>query len=306
MNSNAVLVLYYHRVNSLEIDTNLLAVSPSQFEQQMKYLKKNYVIPRFEEDWNLIDGPGVVITFDDGYLDNYEKALPILEELEIPATIFVSIGTMNQQRELWWDELERLLLIGGDIPAEFHLADDIYEYTWPTDTYEMKRNCYHSLHFLMKNFVNVDIRSKWFEQLWKWRGIQPGARSTHFTLDDVACRKLATSKYITIGAHTVSHPALAKLCGEAQKQEISSSLEHLSAILSKKIDIFSYPFGVEGRDFNQETIAICQQLGIRKAASTKRGLWHKKECSEYAIPRNCVQNWNLFQFREMIENLWKE
>ena len=110
MKQNKVLTLYYHRINILESDYNLLGVSPIKFRQQMLYLKQNYQIVRFEEDWSLLDQDAVSITFDDGYRDNLEYALPILEELEIPATIFISTGTIKQERELWWDELENLLL----------------------------------------------------------------------------------------------------------------------------------------------------------------------------------------------------
>ena len=90
-----IAVLYYHRVYVKQNDTNLLCVEPKKFEQQMKYLKKNYNILRFEEDWSKSDRDGIVITFDDGYLDNLTYALPILDELQIPATVFVSTGILS-------------------------------------------------------------------------------------------------------------------------------------------------------------------------------------------------------------------
>ena len=78
-------VLYYHRVYEKQCDINLLCVSPKMFEQQMKYLKKNFNILRFEEDWTKSDRDSVVITFDDGYLDNLTFALSVLEQLQNPA-----------------------------------------------------------------------------------------------------------------------------------------------------------------------------------------------------------------------------
>lgn len=305
MKEKKVLVLYYHRINSLERDTNCLCVSPYKFRQQIKYLKRNFIIPRFEEDWTLLDGAGVVITFDDGYLDNYQNALPILEELDIPATVFVSTGTMEQKRELWWDELEYLLLEGENIPAMFHLYDEIYEYIWRTDTYEMRLNCYWSLHFLIKNCISVEKRNEWFEQLWNWREKDFAARKTHLTLGKSSCIELAESKLITIGGHTVSHPSLAKLGIEDQRKEIKLSLEYLSELLSREIDVFSFPFGGRQTDYNQYTIEICKEFGIRKAATTQRGLWDRK-MGNYTIPRNGVKNCDLFEFKDMIERLWEE
>lgn len=304
MKDNKVLVLYYHRINSLNIDTNLLAVSPEQFRQHMKFLKRNYIIPRFEEDWSMLDGPGVVITFDDGYLDVYQNALPILEDLGIPATVFVCTGTMNQKREMWWDELENLILVGNDIPQRFHLVDEVFDYTWSTDTYEMRLNCYQSIHFLMKNCINVEKRNEWFEQLWNWRQKQPMARQTHLTVGDNTCIELAKSNLITIGGHTVSHPALAKLDVNEQKREIGLSLRYLARLLSREINVFSYPFGGARVDYNDDTINICRELGVVKAATTKTGIW-LKEKGDYTIPRNCVKNINLFEFEKMINMLWE-
>lgn len=103
-------------------------------------------------------------------MDNLTYALPILEELQIPATVFVSTGTLSNVRELWWDELETLLLDDGNYSNVFQLQDDIYNCEWKTDTYEFRLNCYKALHFLIKNYVNPSKREKWLEQLWKWRG----------------------------------------------------------------------------------------------------------------------------------------
>ena len=89
MGKNRVLVLYYHRVNVSEMDYNLLCVSPIRFRQQMLYLKNNYQIVRFEDDWNSLDTDAVAVTFDDGYLDNLTYAVPVLEELEVPADLLI-------------------------------------------------------------------------------------------------------------------------------------------------------------------------------------------------------------------------
>ena len=74
-------ILYYHRINDMQNDRHLLSVPPENFEQQIKFLKHNYNILRFEEDWSTIDRDSVVITFDDGYMDNLTEALPVLENI---------------------------------------------------------------------------------------------------------------------------------------------------------------------------------------------------------------------------------
>lgn len=305
MKRHKVLTLYYHRVNNLEADYNLLCVSPIKFRQQMLYLKHNYQIVRFEEDWNSLDTDAVVITFDDGYLDNVQYAVPILEELEMPATIFISTGTMDQTKELWWDELEYILLVGDDFPEAFRLEDDKFGCKWNTSTYEYRENCYKGLHYLMKNFITSDKREKWFGQLWNWRGQRRMVRENYLTVSRDDCRRLRESKMISVGAHTVTHPSLANLDKEYQEKEIESSINCLSQILEKKITLFSYPFGRPDADFNDDTVEICRRCGILKAASTEDALW-TSTVNPYKIPRKVVRNWDFSVFGEKIKSYWTE
>lgn len=302
MSVEKVLLLYYHRVNDLINDFNLLCVNQENFRQQMLFLKNNYEILRFEERWEN-HKEGVIVTFDDGYLDNLENAVPILEELDIPATIFVTTGNLYNQSEFWWDELEDILLVGEDSPKSFQLDDEIYACEWKTDTLSHRKNCYKSLHFLMKNCISIEKREKWLKILWRWKGKKSYAADEHMTLSDRHLRMLAMSDIITIGAHTVSHPSLARLSFEEQEKEIISSIKEIERITNRKIDIFSYPFGRWKNDYNEETLQICRTAGIKKAASTNPGVW-KKNCNSLQIPRNCVRNWNLFEFEAKIEEYW--
>ena len=129
-----VVVLLYHRVTTLISDPQLLAVSPDHFRAHLQFLKSNYTLVRFEEDWSKVEKPAVAITFDDGYADNARETLPILEKLRVPATFFVSTGTIGTEHEFWWDELEHLVFGENYFPLQFALADDRFGRTWPTST----------------------------------------------------------------------------------------------------------------------------------------------------------------------------
>lgn len=305
MRKNKILTLYYHRVNVSEPDYNLLCVSPTKFRQQMLYLKHNYQIVRFEDDWTQADSDAVVITFDDGYLDNLKYAVPILEELEIPATIFVSTGTIDQTRELWWDELEQILFSGDGFKNSFQLKDSEFQCQWDMSTLEYRKNCYMGLHYLMKNMINPEKREEWLKQLWMWRGQNRNVRESNLTVSSEDCKKLAESEVISIGAHTVSHPSLAALSLEEQEEEIRISIECLSQVLGKKITLFSYPFGVPEVDFNDDTVDICKKYGILKAASTEEALWNTA-VNLYKIPRKVVRDWGIYEFEKKINDYWIE
>jgi peptidoglycan/xylan/chitin deacetylase (PgdA/CDA1 family) len=102
------LILTYHRVDKVANDPHLLCVSPDNFENHLRFLKENYeVIPLPELLLRLrnkgLTGQEAVVTFDDGYRDNYTNALPLLEKYNCPATIFVTTGFLGQQASQSWD-----------------------------------------------------------------------------------------------------------------------------------------------------------------------------------------------------------
>ena len=107
----------------MQADMNAIAVSPTNFRAQIDYLKKNFPIVRFEENWDTVQKPAIAITFDDGYADNLTEALPILREAEVPATFFISTEHLGVGGEFWWDALERMVTGDGDYPKQFVLQD---------------------------------------------------------------------------------------------------------------------------------------------------------------------------------------
>ena len=72
----------------------------------------------------------MAITFDDGYADNLYTAKALLERYNIPATVFLTAGFIGQDREFWWDELDRLLLHPGTLPETLHLSINGRSYQW--------------------------------------------------------------------------------------------------------------------------------------------------------------------------------
>lgn len=294
-----VCVIFYHRVNELLFDQHNLCVSPVNFDQHMRYLKKNYNILRFEDDWQDTDRDSVVVTFDDGYLDNYENAIPILNELEIPATVFVSTSCLKGDREFWWDELETILLL-EDIPETFCLEDREYRCKWGTKSLGERMNCYRAVRRMMMNWTNYEKRCAWMNQLWEWSGYSRRTRMQNQTITDAICKEISEMKNITIGNHTVSHPGLGSLGWEDQMKEIKEAKQHLEKLTGKKVETLSYPLG----SYNEDTEQACKEVGIRKAATIERKLWNPHE-SPYEIPRFCIQNWNLWQFKAELEKTFQ-
>jgi peptidoglycan/xylan/chitin deacetylase (PgdA/CDA1 family) len=140
------LVLIYDRVTTLQTDPQQLAVGPEHFRAQLRRLKRHYRIDRFETPATDDGRRAVVITFDDGYADNCLEALPILEEEGVPATFFVSTGTIGTDREFCWDELERLLRVGDGHPPRIDLPLGEARFTAPTASDDERIAAYDALH----------------------------------------------------------------------------------------------------------------------------------------------------------------
>lgn len=294
-----VCVIFYHRVNELLFDQHHLCVSPANFEQHMRYLKKNYNILRFEDDWRGVDRDSVVVTFDDGYLDNYENAIPILNELEIPATIFISTSCLKGDREFWWDELETILFL-DNIPEVFSLEDRECGCRWGTKSLGERMNCYKVVRRMMMDFTNYEKRCAWMKQLWEWSGYSRHIRMQNQTITDAICKEISEMKNISIGSHTVSHPALGSLGWEDQMWEIKESKRYLEELTGEKVETLSYPLG----SYNEDTTRICSEVGIKKAATIVRNLWESHK-SPYEIPRFCIQDWGLWQFKAELEKTFQ-
>ena len=136
--SSKGLILMYHRVAELEIDPWSLSVTPQNFGEHLEVLQKHYHPLSLQQLVEALRGNkrpdrAVVVTFDDGYADNFYNAKPLLEKYNIPATFFISTGFIGQNREFWWDELERLLLQPRKLPEKLSLNIDGNVYQWNLD-----------------------------------------------------------------------------------------------------------------------------------------------------------------------------
>ena len=296
-----VIVLIYHRVTTLASDPQLLAVSPDNFRAQMKFLKSNFSVLRFEASWRKVQTPAVVVTFDDGYADNVREALPILEEVELPATFFVSSGAIGTQREFWWDDLERIILGDRNFENSFSLEDSRFGRTWPTTTAADRQTLYFEIHPLMKK-LEPGIREEWLMQLRRWARVGDEGREAYLAMTPKELRRLAQSSWVTIGAHTVTHTPLSSLPVEAQRKEIMESKRQLENLTGQRIAVFSYPFGCT-EDYNQSSITLCRDAGFVKVAANFPGQAHRIT-DPFQIPRQLVRNWPIQIFTDKINGFW--
>lgn len=299
-----ILTLLYHRINTKYDSVFNLSVNPKDFRNHIKYIKNNYNVVRFEDDWSLVDQNSICITFDDGYADNFLFALPILEEFKVPATVFVTTGYIGSKEEYWWDEMGRILTTLDCYPKSFRLNDSLYNYEWNTEDISGRIDMLKSLHWILKLDKDILKVDTVIEQLRNWSGINKNGRQDNLPMSIVQLKRISESQYITIGGHTIRHRSLGARTYNEQDMEITESVKFLRRTTGKRITTFSYPFGSKFH-YNNDTIEICKKNGIIKAASTNKGVW-KKGDGLYDIPRISIGDMNLFDFKRIVESYYNE
>lgn len=296
-----IVILLYHRCAVLETDPQLLAVTPENFAHQVKWLKERYPILRFDEPWDSVREPSVVLTFDDGYWDNYAYAVPILERLQVPATIFVSTERIGTGKEPWCDDVERIVLLNDNLlGAKIHLdlrkQGEMNVFIADED---VRRDLYYHVHDAVR-LMQPSEREEVLTEIEKTYGAVP-VRSSHRYMTEAELQELASSQYITIGGHTVTHSRLSVLSREKQREEIEGSVRCLEKIMHKKVTTFSYPFGGKA-DYNADSVAVVRDMNLKTASNFPGRVY--RNTSLYEIPRMIVRNWDWTTFPVMFEPFW--
>lgn len=279
-----IAVLMYHRIIDSDYNFWKLNISPATFEKHIKYISENYTVLRLEEEWDDLveaDRKYVVITFDDGYVDNYQFALPILEKYHVPATIFVSTDLIDTNEMYWWDELEKIFIVDKYI-GEFEFDDVLYRVA---DSNDRERVCL-KIRNRIKNMNPVERRGS-MSALRSALGVEQPYSSELRCVNTSELTKMSASPYITIGAHTKSHLSMGNIhSNELLRSEIEESLNILEKKTGKKVKVFAYPFGGD-EDWCSIADQIVAECGINKTALVRNGNISVKDRMRN-IPRHMV------------------
>jgi peptidoglycan/xylan/chitin deacetylase (PgdA/CDA1 family) len=273
--SGNVQILVYHRVNN-DKDPFFPGVPVDVFKSQMDYLASNFNIFSLEDGLERLikkDVPdnAIVITFDDGYRDNYTDAFPILKNLSIPATIFLATDAIGTQRTLWHDivfsafrETRVNLLKGfGNNSATYRL-----------NTVEEKLFAQGKILNFIRSQKDSE-RLRLIDSLLEELKVMDRKEAPRLMLSWEEARVMRNGG-ISFGSHTVTHPVLSKLSLDQVQHEIQESKKVIEESLSIAVRTFAYPNGKEN-DFNQSIKALLREAGYTCALTTQFGT---NECGQ--------------------------
>ena len=282
-------VLMYHRVSKEGIDPWDLCVEPEIFEAQLKWYKKNCKILSLDtliDNWreNKLKPHSIAITFDDGYLDNYTQAKPLLEKYNLPASFFITSGNTIDQSTFWWDQLAEIILKTEILPGRFsiHISEEIVVFdifgeehltppiraqltSWrfPQPSPNKRAELYYQLWFKLRG-LPANEQKKILKELQSAVAIE-NIPVTAPVMNAQQVKELSLHPLFSIEAHTVSHPFLAGTNENIQANEIRENKQTLESITEKKVKFISYPYG----SYDDNTLMLAKEESFTAALTTQ-------------------------------------
>lgn len=271
-------VLMYHRVLPRGADTyshDGIIVTPETFERQMRFLSRHFRLLTPDAFAHELSGPGfgrrsILVTFDDGWHDNFRNALPILRRHRVPAIVFVATAYVGTTRTFWQERLTRLLYRASRRPSP---ADDVLQ--------ELGEPHIESLSDAKAGALvrGVVTRLKTCEPI-VWERlisrleavmVSRGDPIDNFGEDQFLSwsevQTLAESDVVTVGSHAHTHTPLPALGLAGAKLELAQSRQELEAHGLPTPATCAYPNG----SIDHSTIAAARATGFKLGFSTGKG-----------------------------------
>lgn len=273
-----LIILYYHQASTGDLRSHWL------------YLCRHYRILHLEaalEELRMSQKAGVrrndrrsllALTFDDGYSDNYTHAFPLARELQIPMTIFLIPGYMENGDSFWW--ATRVIRLAQVSQVTFE------ERTYDLSNQEERKALAQAVDAHVRRCTSSIERQKFLASLYKMLEIP----SSVVIKDEPAplltwaqVQEMEDSGWVSFGAHTVHHPNLAFLADPVEVQrEVGECRTMLEQQLGHPVRLFAYPFGGIG-DHGAHAVkeagydwAVTTKSGVNTCQSDQYRLWRRK------------------------------
>jgi peptidoglycan/xylan/chitin deacetylase (PgdA/CDA1 family) len=307
--SKSLTVVNYHRIDDpdqLGLDSFRPNISahPTAFAQQMDYLGRWFNVVSLKDVVKWLNGEGclppyaALITFDDGYLDNYTQAYPILRQCNFPAIIFLTTGHIGTDNPFFWDLVAYSFYHTG---SDHVLFPNGQERTW-TNTTQRDQICKELIESL--KVLPDQEKQFWVNRLPEKLGVsihQNYFRNLMINWDQV--REMHKGG-IEFGGHTINHPILSRISLEQALIEIEGSKTRIEKELGEPVLSFAYPNGMS-HDLNGKIENLVARAGYRAAFTLQNGpsLLREVKQNPYAIRRIFISHSHTLP-RFAIETCW--
>jgi peptidoglycan/xylan/chitin deacetylase (PgdA/CDA1 family) len=267
---SGLVVLMLHKVNC-DADPLPITIDPKLLESIIYEIKRNHQFINLEFIHNnkhlLYHAEKLLfaVTFDDGYLDNYTNAFPILHQEKVPFTIFISNNFINREKSAWYE-----LLWGGIKHSKSDIID-LSDYGFGKQKvarYHDKCLLFNILNTDLKRFNNSTREIKVADLVDRFGGCDAVETPAMMTWDMI---KELSSKGVIIGSHTISHPILSRENPKKLHNELFLSKREIELRINKPIYGFAYPNGTK-YDFDNRMDKLLRKAEFRYACTTIKGI----------------------------------
>jgi len=293
-----ILVLNYHRIGdggASPYDRELWSADAEAFDAQMAMLARDcdVISPADIDTVAGRKGRHVLVTFDDGYLDNYEVAYPILRRHGLPATFFIATGFIDRPRLPWWDEIAWRIRTTTATHLDLH--------PWLPEPLEPGRGHDAAIGAILRAYKSLPIAEseRMLERLRGETGLETPARIDGMWMDWNHIREMADGG-MTIGGHTNDHPVLSRLPVERQREEIETCAARIREETGRPMEYFAYPVGSPWA-FDDDTVACLEAVGVRRAFSYYGGHAHPGS-PRFDTPRMAMERY--IELPDLAAMLW--
>lgn len=287
---SGLLCLNYHRIGDgrrSPFDRGLWSSDEATFDSHLRFLKAtlDLIAP---DDLPIVvarsTGRYAMITFDDGYVDNYHAAFPILKHHHAPATFFVCTGFIDKPRVPWWDEIAWMVRAGKGGAVALR--------GWrPTPVVFDEPEREQAIRAVLRVYKTLppERTEAFLDHVAAETGsgrFSGGGSDLWMTWDMLREMQAAG---MSIGGHTVNHPVLATMRADEQGNEIDGCAQRLQEELGIPMRFFSFPVGGR-RAFDATTQALLRHVGVQFAFSYYGGFRRFDQWDDLDIRRVPVES----------------
>ena len=248
------LILTYHRVCGSSKKGGCLGIPEDVFEEHVKFIKDNFKTVSMEDGFKaLYEGESgeiyATINFDDGYMDNYLHAYPVLKKYKMPATVYLTTDFIGKEDIFWWDRVFRIISSSYANEKEKAQAAEAINLS-------LREKPQHEIEAVIRKLEERFKPSGHIKPILMlgWKKIKEMKKSG-----------------IDFGAHTKTHKNLCMLGDDEALEELIGSKREIEKGLGEEVRYFSYPFGI----FDERVKALVKKAGFKYARSTRKGFNHR-------------------------------
>jgi peptidoglycan/xylan/chitin deacetylase (PgdA/CDA1 family) len=237
-----------------------------------------------------------VLTFDDGYKDTRDIALPILEKHAAPFTMYVTTGFAERTARLWWVELEESIARLSQV--RIAIGERLFDL--PATNAAEKNAAFATLYQALIDGSEERLLAV-ITDLARQAGIDPLSIPEELCLDWAGIETLAKHELCTIGVHTLTHPRLGKLTEAEMRRELADSRAKIEVHLGKEAAHLAYPVGNPVAAGTREFQAAAE-LGFKSAVTTRPGMiFPAHDDRRTALPRLSINGtWQSLDYVEIL------